>query len=140
MVSKGGGGFPRWRGDGKKLFYTGQLQQMAVEVTADKTFQAGSPAAVWHSCACQRVRRHRGRQAVSLAAPEGSNTQTPFTVVLNWQAGLKKVRRRITRNQNDTFPLACTRVDAPAPCATATLILTTVAANHTPPPTPRFIV
>src|SRR5262249_43742996 len=43
MVSKGGGVQPHWQADGKQLFYLSQLQQMAVDVATDKTFQVGVP-------------------------------------------------------------------------------------------------
>jgi len=44
QVSRGGGTEPRWRGDGKELFYLGQHRQVtAVEVNAGETFSVGEP-------------------------------------------------------------------------------------------------
>ena len=44
LVSKGGGIYPRWRADGKRLFYsTLNSQLMAVEIDAGKGFLAGTP-------------------------------------------------------------------------------------------------
>ncbi len=45
QVSRGGGGEPRWRGDGKEIFYiapSGML--MAVPVSGETTFATGTPA------------------------------------------------------------------------------------------------
>ena len=44
QVSRGGGNEPRWRGDGKEMFYLGPHEQLtAVEVNAGETFSAGVP-------------------------------------------------------------------------------------------------
>ena len=92
LVSKAGGSNPRWRGDAKELFYSspdGTI--MAVDVTADAVFQAGTPkpsfklppgVTTWDATA-------DGTRFL-VAVPLEQSAQTPFTVVLNWQAGLKK--------------------------------------------------
>jgi len=44
QVSRGGGTEPRWRGDGKEMFYLGPHEELtAVEVNAGETFSAGTP-------------------------------------------------------------------------------------------------
>ncbi len=44
QVSRGGGTEPRWRGDGKEMFYVGPHGELtAVEVNAGGTFSAGMP-------------------------------------------------------------------------------------------------
>jgi eukaryotic-like serine/threonine-protein kinase len=44
QVSRGGGTEPRWRGDGKEMFYLDPRGELtAVEVNAGATFSAGSP-------------------------------------------------------------------------------------------------
>jgi eukaryotic-like serine/threonine-protein kinase len=44
QVSRGGGTEPRWRGDGKELFYIGPKGTLtAVDVRAEQTFSSGSP-------------------------------------------------------------------------------------------------
>jgi len=44
QVSRGGGTEPRWRGDGKELFYLGPHREVtAVEVNAGETFSVGAP-------------------------------------------------------------------------------------------------
>ena len=96
MISKGGGGFPHWRADGKQLFYFGlNGQQMAVDVTTTNTFQAGVPkslfpvqVAIGTNLAFD-VTRDGSR--FLFAMPQGANgPPAPFTVLLNWQAALKK--------------------------------------------------
>jgi len=45
QVSRGGGTEPRWRGDGKELYYLGPTEMlMAVPVEAGQTFSSGAPA------------------------------------------------------------------------------------------------
>jgi hypothetical protein len=44
LVSKGGGVMPRWRRDGKELFYISPVSQMmTVDVTTHPVFQSGNP-------------------------------------------------------------------------------------------------
>jgi Tol biopolymer transport system component len=91
MISKGGGN-PHWRSDGKELFYNdGGGAQMAVDITADKAFQAGTPRRLFPTPGFLTPPDSAadGKRFL-FALPDGANTQTPITVVLNWQAGLKK--------------------------------------------------
>jgi Tol biopolymer transport system component len=94
MISKGGGTRPRWRADGKELLYTdaGGGQQMAVEITlGEKSIQAGTPHRLF-SIPGFPNQPDFTPDAKRFLYPsfEGANAQTPFTIVLNWQAGLKK--------------------------------------------------
>ncbi len=94
MVSKDGGNTPLWRSDGKELFYLGANgTAMAVAVNTSGVFQAGIPKALfkvpngvifWDASA-------DGKKFL-MAAPSGVNplAQEPFTVMLDWQVGLKK--------------------------------------------------
>ena len=92
MVSKDGGTTPLWRRDGKELFYLSlDGTAMAVEVNTSGVFQAGIPKALF------KVPRGVLFWDVSadgtrflMPAPSAASAQPPFTVVLNWQAGLKK--------------------------------------------------
>ncbi len=48
MVSKGGGVMPRWRRDGKALFYVSEdWKMMEVKVTTSPVFQSGTPRALF---------------------------------------------------------------------------------------------
>jgi Tol biopolymer transport system component len=91
MVSKGGGTAPRWRPDGKEITYIrpdGKL--MVVAITAGPAFQAGTPG--------ELVQLEKGGGPVDVAAdgrvlqaiPLEKHAQAAFTVLLNWQAVLKK--------------------------------------------------
>ena len=94
MVSMGGGTAPRWRADGKELFYLGpDGRVMSVDVTVDTTFHGGTSkpllqppmrgfSGAWNVAA-------DGKRFLFMA-PKELGTPTPFTVVLNWQVGLRK--------------------------------------------------
>jgi hypothetical protein len=99
QVSKGGATQPRWRRDGKEIFYIapdGKL--MAVDVKTAPRFEAGIPHALFdsHIFVAPRVFRYdvtadgqrflviTSKQSDAAAAPEA------VTVVLNWTAGLKQ--------------------------------------------------
>ena len=99
LVSKGGGIAPRWRGDGKELYYrTTDGRVMAVEVTPGPAFQTGTPTPLFqtaldagsfiNSSFAWDVAKD-GRRFL-IVEPASEKTSTPFTVVLNWQMGLKK--------------------------------------------------
>jgi Tol biopolymer transport system component len=91
MVSQGGNQ-PRWRRDGKELFYLspdGQL--MASQVNASgSAFQASIPKPLFK--APQNVEWEVSPDGTKFLFPVtgGDTTQSPFTVVLNWMALLKK--------------------------------------------------
>ena len=92
MVSRGGGNFSRWSADGKELFYTQGGAIMAVDVTVDKIFHAGIPHKLFDSPGVLNgfdITRD-GKRFLFVAAPQSAGAPVPFTVLLNWQAGLKK--------------------------------------------------
>jgi Tol biopolymer transport system component len=100
MVSKGGGSQPRWRRDGKELFYVSADSRLtAVEVSLNPAFQHGSPKALFHAplraatgnVTCYDVTADGKKFLVSKAQDEVTPAQaSPITVVLNWTAGLRK--------------------------------------------------
>ncbi|MEO8052631.1 MAG: protein kinase, partial [Acidobacteriota bacterium] len=87
-ISNGLGAAPHWRADGREIYYRsrgGAL--MAVEIATKPTFRAGNPQPLgnlplpaWDSAA-------DGKRFLGVAYVSG---QQGYTVVLNWQAGLKK--------------------------------------------------
>ena len=94
QISTGGGSEPNWRKDGTELFYlAGDRNLMAVPIKSGATLEAGVPkslfpiaATAWnHSFA---VANDGQRFLVSTNA--GGEKAAPITVVLNWQAALKK--------------------------------------------------
>jgi eukaryotic-like serine/threonine-protein kinase len=93
LVSKGGGVMPRWRRDGKELFYISpDSRMMAVEVTTNSVFKSGEPHALFQTdIADTRIRT--GPMSWDIA-PDGrfliiseTATDASITVVLNWRAG-----------------------------------------------------
>ena len=107
QISTNGGQFPRWRRDGRELFYmgAGSLGKMiSVKVNpAGATFEYGDPTELFDSGYINYS--HPGgtyhTYAVSadgqrflIPRPEstggGETAVAPITVVLNWTAGLKK--------------------------------------------------
>ncbi len=97
LISTGGGIDPRWRRDGKELYYVaadGRL--MAVDVAAGPGFQASAPKVLFQLPALSTNLTFQswdvspdGKRFLFPVPVSGQDT-TPFTVVLNWQAGLKK--------------------------------------------------
>ena len=94
LVSKGGGVRPIWRPDGKELFYLGLASQvMAVDIDTSKGIQAGTPRRMFTAPTrardCGWDLSPDGKRFL-FVAPPGTGRAIPFTVVLNWAAGLKK--------------------------------------------------
>ena len=104
-ISKGGGNQPRWRRDGKELFYVspdGKMMSVGV-ATPSGTFQAGIPKALFAAPilgAASSAFVYNTRYDVTadgqkflinaVSTETASAPQSAITVVLNWQAGLKK--------------------------------------------------
>ncbi len=94
LVSKGGGFGSNWRPDGKQLFYlTVGSQIMVVDIDTSKGFQAGAPRRMFAAPPLSVTQgwdlSPDGKRFLFVAAP-GTGRTIPFTVVLNWAAGLKK--------------------------------------------------
>jgi len=92
LVSRGGGTAPRWRGDGRELFYLAPNGKMiAVEVNAGQQFDIGAPTPLFQTPPGAIVGdvSADGKRFL-LVTPVGPSASAPFTVVLNWTAGLKK--------------------------------------------------
>lgn len=98
QVSTAGGTDPRWRVDGKELFFLApDARLMAVPVRAsNSTFEAGSPAALFQTrTVVGGAADLRPQYAVSrdgrflFNVPADISPTTPITVVLNWNPRLK---------------------------------------------------
>jgi Tol biopolymer transport system component len=97
QVSVGGGTQPRWRGDGKELFYISPDRKvMAVDIPAGKELEAGKPHALFQTRILPLVeaRNHYDvtsdgqRFVVNSRRPEDATL--PITVVLGWAPEPKK--------------------------------------------------
>lgn len=102
QVSSSGGGLPRWRADGKELFYvlnassegSGTVMAVSVETTGGG-FRFGRPSQLfdlpagmdltWSNLATE----NRRFMTVQMAG-EGTSKQSTIAVVQNWAAELKK--------------------------------------------------
>jgi hypothetical protein len=101
-VSSGGGRFPRWRRDGRELFYVsldGKL--MAASIKPGETFEAGVPKALFQACSGAHTLRgtenfydvdSTGKRFLMICiAPE--TKQRSITVMTQWTALLKDAGR-----------------------------------------------
>jgi Tol biopolymer transport system component/predicted Ser/Thr protein kinase len=98
QVSIAGGTDPRWRPDGKELFFLApDTKLMAAPVrVSDSTFEAGSPASLFQTRTVVGGNANLTPQyAVSsdgrflFNVPEDTSTAAPITLILNWNPGTK---------------------------------------------------
>ena len=99
QVSTGGGEQPRWRGDGKELFYlASDGKMMTVPVTVGVNFDAGRPVALFQATPRQPISNFdlfvydvsRDGQRFLINTRVKQAESAPMTVVLNWTAKLNK--------------------------------------------------
>jgi eukaryotic-like serine/threonine-protein kinase len=95
QISTGGGGEPTWRNNGSELFYrSADGNLMAVPVKLGATFEAGVPKSLFpvpgNTGSRHTYAVSNDGQRFLIAASAGVEKSVPMTVVLNWQAGLKK--------------------------------------------------
>ncbi len=92
QISRDGGSLPRWRGDGKELYFRSAGGIMTVSVKANgAAFEAGIPEQLfalpqengWDVTA-------DGKRFIASVPNTPQTGQTPITVILNWQQQLKK--------------------------------------------------
>ncbi len=98
QISTDGGTRPRWRDDGKELYYMdlgGRL--MAVDVKAGGApsgpFEVGVPNLLFETGSVISLLQYdvaRGGQRFVMPVAEGGAEASPVTVILNWTAGLQK--------------------------------------------------
>ena len=96
QVSTAGGIFPRWRPDGRELYYLGpDGQMMAAPVTATgTTLEPGTPVALFQTRIYgggtdkgqgrQYDVAHDGRFLINTGLDDAAS---PMTVILNWKPG-----------------------------------------------------
>lgn len=95
QVSSGGGTGPRWRADGRELYFRSNAGLMAVKIQTSPRFAAGTLEELFE---VRTVRSGTTRDYD--ASPDGSRflvtglatgerVQPSATVIVNWQAGWK---------------------------------------------------
>jgi serine/threonine protein kinase/Tol biopolymer transport system component len=99
QVSSAGGQEPRWRQDGKELFYvSADGKMMAVAVTTGANFEAGSPAALFQTHRPQRISTQDvfsydvsgdGQRFLIITKVDEPNA-APLSILLNWASEMEK--------------------------------------------------
>src|SRR5262249_38735703 len=99
QISTGGGEQPRWRGDGKELFYlSSDRKMMAATVTTGANFDVGTPVALFQTTPRQPVSLNDqfvydvsrdGQRFLIITQVKHAETE-PMSIVLNWPAKLNK--------------------------------------------------
>ncbi|HYW46383.1 MAG TPA: protein kinase [Bryobacteraceae bacterium] len=98
QISNGGGSFARWRRDGKELFYRaldGNLMATPVRATAHG-LEFETPTALFRiaeplgTFAYPYDVAPDGQRILALAPVGGGGGAPPLTLLVNWEAGLKK--------------------------------------------------
>jgi len=99
QISTIGGEQPRWRGDGKELFYlSSDYKMMAAPVSTGPNFDSGKPVALFQTTPRQPVSfndlfvydvsRDGQRFLINTVVKEAATS--PMSVVLNWPARVNK--------------------------------------------------
>jgi hypothetical protein len=96
-VSTGGGNSPRWRRDGRELFYyAGDGKLMATPVRSGESFEVGAPVSLFEFRAGNVLLNGTpyavtaDGQCFLINAVVETEPNAPLTVVVNWAAGVKK--------------------------------------------------
>jgi Tol biopolymer transport system component len=98
LISTGGGSEPAWRRDSHELFYlAADRKLMAVSIKSGAMLEAGVPSALFETHVGPINPEYRNQYSASsdgtrflINTVSDSAPSSPITVVLNWQAGLKK--------------------------------------------------
>jgi dipeptidyl aminopeptidase/acylaminoacyl peptidase len=91
-ISTGGGSHPRWRRDGKELFYVVGQRMMAVPVSTTASFDAGLAKVLFDRKPARIIDFDVAADGQSfLVNSEVSGPETkPMNIVVNWMAALKR--------------------------------------------------
>jgi len=99
QISSGGGQEPRWRQDGKELFYvSAEGKMMAVAVTTGASFESGSPVALFQTHRRQPVSSQDvfsydvsgDGQRFLIATKVDEANAAPLSILLNWASEMEK--------------------------------------------------
>jgi Tol biopolymer transport system component len=100
QVSIDGGAMPRWRGDGRELFYAAANQQMmAVPVSGGESPTFGAPVQLFRTRLVVAGSESTGLPTMYDVTPDGQRflfryppeeAGPPITVVMNWRGAIKR--------------------------------------------------
>jgi Tol biopolymer transport system component len=96
QISIAGGSYPRWRRDGRELFYIDpERRLMSVSIQSGKAIEAGKPQPLFAIAADLTgywipYQPSADGQRFLFHDTASGDAPAPMTVVLNWSAGLKK--------------------------------------------------
>jgi serine/threonine protein kinase len=100
QISRNGGAYPRWRRDGRELYYLDRnLRIVAVSVSTDNHFEVGESVSLFEAPILFPPRHgpSQGPDYPYDVTPDGQRFlvaslfgTTPITVVVNWPASLKR--------------------------------------------------
>jgi hypothetical protein len=95
LISTAGGCSPKWRADGRELFYVDANRQlMAVDVQLEPTLKASAPRRLFDATTLRSVSQYfdvsgDGQRFLVVKSAADAGTR-PFTLVQNWATKLKK--------------------------------------------------
>jgi Tol biopolymer transport system component len=90
QVSSSGGARPRWRGDGKELFFLAGSTLQSVSFNTGASMESGTPKNLFRLPLWEDYAITRDGQRILVATSVEENPVFPPTVVLNWAADLKR--------------------------------------------------
>jgi WD40 repeat protein len=90
QVSASGGGRPRWRGDGKEIFFLAGNTLQSVSISPGASFEAGKPVDLFRLPMWEDYDVTRDGQRFLVATSVEENPVFPPTVVLNWTSELPR--------------------------------------------------
>ena len=96
QISRNGGWAPKWRGDGKEIFFLAlDGTMMAAAITVGKEIQAGVPRALFPTTLLRTADKHtyavtKDGKRFLVPVRDPRQLSVPITVVLNWPALVKK--------------------------------------------------
>ena len=93
QVSTAGGSSPRWRGDGRELFYTSNDDRMiAVPISSDTAFRAGSPVPLFSfpSLSDEYYDASSDGNRFVVGALSATQASPPLDLIVHWTALLPK--------------------------------------------------
>ena len=99
QVSNAGGQEPRWRQDGRELFYLSpEGKMMSVAVTTGASFEAGSPVALFQTNRRQPVSAQdvfsydvsSDGQKFLIITKMNEASAAPLSITLNWASEMEK--------------------------------------------------